>query len=84
VLASVKVVACAEKLQMADAHAYEMVVLERGNLPNATEWGELEKLRMERRLDLLNAVRKEFGPGHAKKIDPDIDPALRKPPHAGT
>jgi hypothetical protein len=37
VLASAAVVACAEKRQMADAHAYEMVVLERGNLSTAKQ-----------------------------------------------
>lgn len=72
VLASAEVVACAERLQMADAHAYEMVVLEEGSLPDPTEWGKLEELRMERRLDLLNAVREEFGLGHTKEIDPGL------------
>jgi hypothetical protein len=73
VLASASVVACAEKLHMADAKVYEMVVLdEHGSLPNPTEWGELEELRMERRLDLLNAVRQEFGLGRTKEIDPGL------------
>lgn len=72
VLASPDIVACAEKLHVADAHVYEMVVLEEGSLPDSTEWGKLEDLRMERRLDLLNAVREEFGLGRTKEIDPGL------------
>ena len=59
--------ACAEKLHMADAHAYAMQVLEN---PHATNGGN----SMKRRLDLLDAVREEFSLGHAK----EIDPVLRK------
>jgi hypothetical protein len=71
VLASTKLVACAEELHGADDYAYDIVL---GNLelPDREEWDAYQTARWNIRHSVLDAARRDLGLGKAKFPDPKL------------